>query len=285
MANTKTPWWLCIKFYWFRLAVISMIWLLYNFSSYSFGLLSSQLLSNLLGADSRLWVSFGWNTLLTFWYMPGCIAGSWLSDWVGPRNALGYSVLVQAVVGFIMAGCYKYLAVPQNVAGFVIVYGIFIALGELGKQSIRVRRTCSVSKYADRMHLGPGDNIGLIASETSATAVRGKYYGIAAAFGKIGAFIGSKTLILLYNKYYNAGKTIKAGQVPFLISSVFCMVNAALALFLLPHSGQDTIEEEDARFKAYLEAEGYDVSRMGLASGESLERVVQEGKEGGMALA
>ncbi|KAK0278641.1 glycerophosphoinositol permease [Friedmanniomyces endolithicus] len=263
MANTKTPWWLCIKYYWFRLAVISMIWLLYNFSSYSFGLLSSQLLSNLLGDDSRLWVSFGWNTLLTFWYMPGCIAGSWLSDWVGPRNALGYSVLVQAVVGFIMAGCYKYLAVPQNVAGFVIVYGIFIALGELG----------------------PGDNIGLIASKTSATAVRGKYYGIAAAFGKIGAFIGSKTLILLYNKYYNAGETIKAGQVPFLISSVFCLVNAALALFLLPHIGQDTIEEEDARLKAYLEAEGYDVSRMGLASGESSERVVQVEKEAGKGLA
>jgi len=285
MASTKTPWWLCIKYYWFRLAVISMIWLLYNFSSYSFGLLSSQLLSNLLGADSRLWVSFGWNTLLTFWYMPGCIAGSWLSDLVGPRNALGYSVLVQAIVGFIMAGCYKYLAVPQNVAGFVIVYGLFIALGELGKQAMSVRQTSSTPRYTNREDAGPGDNIGLVASKTSATAVRGKYYGIAAAFGKIGAFIGSKTLILLYNNYYNAGETIKAGQVPFLISSVFCLVNAALALFLLPHIGQDTIEEEDARFKAYLEAEGYDVSRMGLPSGESSEGVVQEGKEGGMALA
>ncbi|KAK1822374.1 glycerophosphoinositol permease [Friedmanniomyces endolithicus] len=264
---------------------ISTIWLLYNFSSCSFGLLSSQLLSNLLGADSRLWVSFGWNTLLTFWYMPGCIAGSWLSDLVGPRNALRYSVQVQAIVGFIMAGCYKYLAVPQNVAGFVIVYGVFIALGELGKQAMSVRQTSSTPRYTNREDVGPGDNIGLIASKTSATAVRGKYYGIAAAFGKIGALIGSKTLILLYNKYYNAGETIKAGQVPFLISSVFCLVNAALALFLLPHIGQDRIEEEDARFKAYLEAEGYDVSRMGLASGESSERVVQVEKEAGKGLA
>jgi hypothetical protein len=143
-----------------------MIWLLYNFSSYSFGLLSSQLLTNLLGEDSRLWVSFGWNTLLTFFYMPGCIAGSFLSDAVGPRNALGYSVLVQAVVGFIMSGCYQYLAQAKYAGGFVVIYGLFIALGELG----------------------PGDNIGLIASKTSATAVRGKYYGIAAAFGKIVGF-------------------------------------------------------------------------------------------------
>jgi MFS family permease len=273
MAKTKTPWWLCIKFYWFRLSVISMIWLLYNFSSYSFGLLSSQLLTNLLGDDSRLWVSFGWNTLLTFFYMPGCIAGSFLSDAIGPRKALGYSVLVQAVVGFIMSGCYQYLAQAKYAGGFVVIYGLFIALGELG----------------------PGDNIGLIASKTSATAVRGKYYGIAAAFGKIvslsdlahsrsqsadvdmqGAFIGSKTLILLYNKYYNAGEVIKAGQYPFIISSVFCVVNAALALFCLPHIGQETIEEEDARFKAYLEQNGYDVSKLGLAPSESVERFVDK---------
>lgn len=104
MARTKTPWMLCIKFYWFRLIIVSIIWLLYDFSAYSFGIISSQLLANLLGDESALWKSFGWNTLLTFFYMPGCIAGSWLSDWVGPRNALGYSVLVQGIVGFIMAG-------------------------------------------------------------------------------------------------------------------------------------------------------------------------------------
>ena len=83
-----------------------MIWLLYDFSSHSFGLLSLQLLSNQPGDDSRLWVSFGWNTLLTFFYMPGCIAGGWLRDWIGPRYALENCVLLQAVVGSIMAGCY-----------------------------------------------------------------------------------------------------------------------------------------------------------------------------------
>ncbi|KAK3074700.1 glycerophosphoinositol permease [Teratosphaeriaceae sp. CCFEE 6253] len=279
MARTRTPWWLCIKFYWFRLTIVSMIWLLYDFSSHSFGLLSSQLLSNLLGDDSRLWVSFGWNTLLTFFYMPGCIAGSWLSDWVGPRNALAYSVLAQAVVGFIMAGCYQYLAKAKYVAGFVVVYGVFIALGELGP--VRQKCTqCVQRSFADIMTSYQGDNIGLIASKTSATAVRGKYYGIAAAFGKVGAFIGSKTLILLYNHYYNAGEVVKAGQVPFLISSAFCLVNAALALFFLPHIGQDTIEEEDAKFRAYLETNGYDVSTMGLAPSESRERIVdREGNE------
>ena len=254
MAKTKTPWMLCIKFYWFRLAIVSMIWLVYDFSAYSFGILSSQVLANLLGHNSPLWVSFGWNTLLTSFYMPGCIAGAWLSDWVGPRNALGYSVLAQGIIGFIMAGCYSYLYQRQYVAGFVVVYGIFTALGELG----------------------PGDNIGLIASKTCATAVRGKYYGIAAAFGKVGAFIGSKTLIILYNHYYAQAEKVKAGQYPFLISSALCIFSAALALFLLPHIGQDTIEEEDARFRVYLESHGYDVRTLGLYHGESTERIVED---------
>ncbi|KAK5124982.1 hypothetical protein LTR85_001172 [Meristemomyces frigidus] len=252
MSKTHTPWLLVIKYYWYRLLIVSTIWFIYDFSGYSFGLLSSQLLTNLLGDNSKLWVSFGWSTLLTFFYMPGCILGSFLSDWIGPRNALGYTVLLQAAVGFIMAGTYSFLARPEYVGAFIVVYGVFIALGECG----------------------PGDNIGLIASKTCATGVRGQYYGIAAAMGKVGAFVGTKVLVLMYNNYYAAGETVKAGQYPFLISSALCVVSGLLALFLLPHIGQDTIEEEDASFKAYLEQHGYDVSKMGL--GDSTENIVEK---------
>lgn len=249
MVKAKTPWLLCIKFYWFRLTIVSTIWLLYNFSSYAFNIFSSQILANLLGDSESLWVSFGWNTLLTSFYMPGCIAGSWLSDWIGPKHALGYSVLAQGIIGFIMAGCYSYLYRPSLVAAFVVVYGIFIALGELG----------------------PGDNIGLIASKTCATAVRGKYYGIAAAWGRVGAFVGSKTLVMLYNQYADSDP-VKAGQYPFFIASTLCIVTAGLALFLLPYIGQDTIEKEDERFKAYLLEHGYDVSQLGIRGTENIER-------------
>lgn len=34
--------------------------------------------------------------------------------------------------------------------------------------------------------MGPGDNIGLVAAKTSATGIRGEYYAIAAALGKVG---------------------------------------------------------------------------------------------------
>jgi hypothetical protein len=101
--------------------------------------------------------------------MPGAIFGSFFSDWVGPRYALAGAVFIQGVVGFIMSECYAQLATPAHVAAFVVVYGVFLSLGEIG----------------------PGDNIGLMASKTSATAIRGQYYGIAAAWGKVGVFVGT----------------------------------------------------------------------------------------------
>lgn len=59
MAKAKTPWKLVIKFYWFRLLVVSTIWFIYDFSSYSFGIYSSSIIANLLGTSYPLWVYFG----------------------------------------------------------------------------------------------------------------------------------------------------------------------------------------------------------------------------------
>ena len=35
-------------------------------------------------------------------------------------------------------------------------------------------------------------------------------------------------------------------------------------MLLLPHIGQDTIDQEDIKFREYLTANGYDTSMMGL---------------------
>lgn len=84
--------------------------------------------------------------------MPGCLAGAFVADLpsMGPKKTLFIGVTLQGIIGFIMAGCYPWLSKPENVAGFVVVYGIFLALGEFG----------------------PGDNIGLVASKTCATGIR-----------------------------------------------------------------------------------------------------------------
>ena len=37
-----------------------------------------------------------------------------------------------------------------------------------------------------------------------------------------------------------------------------------LCLLFVPQLGQDCIQEEDVKFRAYLEEQGYDTSKMGL---------------------
>lgn len=83
--------------------------------------------------------------------------------------------------------------------------------------------------------MGPGDNIGLCAAKSSATAIRGQYYGIAAAAGKIGAFVGTYVFPIIQK---NAPNKIRYGQDPFFVSSSLCIFSAALAYFLLPQIGQ-----------------------------------------------
>ncbi|KZF21016.1 MFS general substrate transporter [Xylona heveae TC161] len=239
MKRARTPWLLVIKYYWWRLFIVSAIWFIYDFSAYSFGIYSSKIVDIILGSSPPLWKSFGWTTVIYLFYMPGCILGSFVSDWIGPRATLAYGVLAQAIVGFIMAGCYNLLATPSHVAGFVVVYGIFLSLGELG----------------------PGDNIGLAASKTCATSVRGQYYAIAAALGKVGAFVGTKVFPIIIS---NAPNEATGGQHAFWVSSSLCVFSAFLAFFCLPHIAQDTIVTEDIRFREYLLQHGYDTSKMGV---------------------
>ena len=241
MAGAKTPWLLVIQYYWFRLSIVSTIWFIYDFSAYSFGIYATSILATLLGPHAPLWKSLAWNILINFFYLPGCLAGAFVADLpsMGPKKTLCIGVTLQAVVGFIMAGCYPYLNQPSNVAAFVVVYGVFLSLGEFG----------------------PGDNIGLVASKTCATGIRGQYYGFAAAVGKIGAFAGSYALDALQTA---AGDDeVAAGRNPFFVASSLALVAAGLVL-LLPDIGQDSIEGEDRRFREFLEERGWDTRVLGL---------------------
>lgn len=103
--------------------MVSLIWFIYDFSAYAFGIYSSVWLKLILSDTAPLWKSFGWNTVINLFYIPGSALGAWVSDWIGPRYCLALGVGAQGIIGFIMAGCYKYLATAKNVAAFVVVYG------------------------------------------------------------------------------------------------------------------------------------------------------------------
>ncbi|KAI8965083.1 MFS general substrate transporter [Daldinia sp. FL1419] len=245
MKHVKTPYLLVLRYYGFRLLIVSLIWFIYDFSAYSFSIYSSAILSNIYGSGGVLTTIFGWNTVINLFYIPGTMLGAPISDRLGPRYTLILGQVLQAIVGFIMAGCYAKISHPNVVGAFAVVYGIFLSLGELG----------------------PGNNIGLLAAKTCSTGVRGQYYGIAAALGKIGAFVGTYVF-----KHINSpdGDEIKSAQYKFYVSSSLCIFAAALAL-LLPNIDQDTITKEDAKFREYLESKGWDTRQLGLKKGESIE--------------
>ncbi|KAG7661212.1 GIT2 [[Candida] subhashii] len=232
------PWWLIVKFYWFRLSIISIIWFIYDFSAYSFGIYSSIIIDKII-PDAPLYQVWGWAVVFNLFYMPGAFLGAMFSDYLGPRLTLALGVGSQGIIGIIMSACLSQLR--EHVAGFVVVFGIFTTLGEFG----------------------PGDNIGLLASKTSATPIRGQYYGIAAAIGKIGAFVGTYVFPVIIRKYVNNPNPDLQLQVPFYISSCLCLFSAALALFFIPPVAQDAINREDADFVEYLSKNGFDVTQLG----------------------
>ncbi|KAI1649376.1 MFS general substrate transporter [Daldinia loculata] len=253
MKHVKTPYMLVIRYYGFRLLIVSLIWFIYDFSAYSFSIYSSAILSNIYGDTGVLTTIFGWNTVINLFYIPGTMLGAPISDRLGPRYTLILGQVLQAIVGFIMAGCYSRISHPSVVGAFAVVYGIFLSLGELG----------------------PGNNIGLLAAKTCATGVRGQYYGIAAALGKIGAFVGTYVF-----KHINSpdGDATKSAQYKFYVSSSLCIFAAALAL-LLPNIDQDTITKEDTKFREYLESKGWDTRKLGLKKGESIESLPVEAED------
>ncbi|EFX04699.1 major facilitator superfamily transporter phospholipid transporter [Grosmannia clavigera kw1407] len=254
MRNVRTPYWLVFRFYGFRLLIVSLIWFIYDFLTYAFGIYSSAILSNIFDSDAPLTTVFGWNVVINLFYLPGSILGAKASDVLGPRWCLIIGVFLQAIIGFAMAGDYKNLSQPHMVGAFATVYGIFLSLGEFG----------------------PGNNIGLLAAKTSATGIRGQYYGIAAAFGKIGAFVG--TYVYPYIEKAGGSDTNASAQYPFYVSSSLCILSAILALLFLPNVGQDTIALEDIRFREYLEKNGWDTRQLGMRMGESID--VIENAEG-----
>ncbi|KAK4677013.1 glycerophosphoinositol permease [Podospora pseudoanserina] len=254
MKHARTPYRLVFRFYGWRMFVVSSIWFLYDFSAYSFSIYSSTILANIFDGDSApLTTVFGWNTVINLFYIPGTMLGAPVSDLLGPKRALAVGVLLQGIVGFVMAGCYPYLARPEVVGGFAAVFGIFQSLGELG----------------------PGNNIGVLAAKTCATGVRGQYYGVAAAVGKLGAFVG--TYVFPYIVKAGGGSEVLSAQYPFYVSSAGCVLSAVLCWVWVPRVEQDMIRDEDERFRGFLEENGYDTGQLGLRK-DGAAVLVEEGK-------
>jgi MFS family permease len=239
MTHVKIPYGLVFRYYWVRLAAVMVVWFLYDFSAYAFGIYSSTILDIVQPKGATYATTFGWNTVVNLFYIPGAMLGGPVSDWIGPKYTLIVGVTLQALIGYTMAGCIGTL--QDKIAAFCVVYGIFLSFGELG----------------------PGDNIGLLASKSCATGVRGQYYGIAAAFGKVGAFVGTYAFPSIQSAGGPPGSNGYL-QYPFWVASSLALVSAVVTFFFIPNVGQDTITFEDLQFREYLEGKGWDTSKLGI---------------------
>jgi len=156
-------------------------------------------------------------------------------DKIGRKQTMTLGFFLWGILGFILGGA---LGPIQSVFPlFVVLYGIFNALGEMG----------------------PGVATFLCAAESFPTPLRGHYMGFAAAVGKAGAAIGTQVFTPIQVSF---SSTEKGQQGVFLIGSAFALVGGAIAWFLIPDKERD-LESEDVRFRAYLEEKGFDTSVYG----------------------
>lgn len=145
--------------------------------------------------------------------------------------ALGFSL--QAALGFVLGGA---IFPIQNVFPlFVVIYGLFLTLGEVG----------------------PGSTVVLTASECFPTSIRGQMMGFIAAWSKAGAAIGTQVFTAILNSY--SSDPSKGNQVAFLIGSAFAVLGALVAFFVIPDVSRK-LEDDDRDWKVYLADHGWEGS-------------------------
>ena len=114
-------------------------------------------------------------------------------------------------------------------------------------------------------NLGPGDMLGLMSSESYATAVRGTCYGISAALGKTGAAVGTEVFTPIQT---NLGK-----KWTFIIAAICGIVGVLVTFFFVPDLTGDDLAIEDEKFRAFLVTHGWD----GEMGEEDLQALADQG--------
>lgn len=207
-----------VRRYWWRLLTTSLAFFLYDFINFPNSIMSSTIISSLV-KDHDVRTTAIWQVILAVLPVPGVVVGAWLTNAIGRRwtGILGFAGYV--VLGFVIGGTYSKLS--QNIAAFVVLYGLLQAFG----------------------HMGPGATIGLISTESFPTAMRSMGYGVATAFGRTGAAVGTQCFTPLQDRAGNSSTFYLAGGVAILGMMVY---------YLLPESRDLDLEKEDHDLQEYL---------------------------------
>ncbi|KUI54521.1 putative metabolite transport protein GIT1 [Cytospora mali] len=232
LRKQRTPYLLAIKRYYRPLIGCASTWFLYNWISIPFGIFSSTIISRVNAGDSLV-KNFGWGTVINCFYIPGPFIGGYLSDKIGRRKTMALGFGLQALLGFILGGAM--FPIQEIFPLFVVLYGIFLTLGEVG----------------------PGSTVVLTASECFPTSIRGQMMGFVSAWSKAGAAIGTQVFAAILNAYIDDSS--KGNQVAFLIGSGFAVLGALVALFVIPEVSR-SLDDDDQEWKRYLAENGWEAN-------------------------
>ena len=174
LRKQRVPYLLAVKRYWRALLGCCSTWFLYNYISVPFGIFAGTIVSR-VNPEQSLVKSLGWGIVINCFYIPGPFLGGYLSDKIGRRKTMAFGFTLQAVVGFVLGGANEQI---QSVFPlFVVLYGLFLTLGEVG----------------------PGSTVVLASSECFPTSIRGQMMGFVSAWSKAGAAIGTQVRGLSIN--------------------------------------------------------------------------------------
>ncbi|KAF9359984.1 Plasma membrane permease, mediates uptake of glycerophosphoinositol and glycerophosphocholine [Mortierella sp. AD094] len=248
----NVPYLLIIRRYWKYLLGTAGTWFLYDFIAYPFGIFSGTIIDMAIGTDATFVQTAEWMCLLNAFYMPGCFAGAVAADKIGRKKTMALGFLIQGVLGIFLGVFFKDLL--KVLPLFVVLYGIFMSLGEFG----------------------PRDMVIVVSSEAFPTAIRGTAYGWSAAIGKLGAICGTSTFKPAIAAFGQGDTMLGQGRV-FILASGLAILGAVFAWFFIPDFTKHDLNQEDEKFKQYLIDNGYDISYLGEGpSHESFDNEKQE---------
>lgn len=228
MRKQRVPYWLAVKRYWRPLLGCSATWFLYNYISIPFGIFASTITTRVNASESFI-KNLGWGVVINCFYIPGPFLGGYLSDKIGRRQTMCLGFALQAILGLVLGGANK--PIQSVFPLFVVLYGLFLTLGEVG----------------------PGSTVVLTASECFPTAIRGQMMGLVAAWSKAGAAIGTQVFSAILASWSDQQK---GDQATFLIGSSFAVLGALIAWFIIPDVSA-RLEDEDQAWKQYLADNGW----------------------------